>query len=256
MSEPAPQSNIVSVLLVLGCVLWIGIFLPAIGSSRPRLGANPRKNAANLRNITQSMIIFGNSNNDKLPGLSTNGSILTGPDVQAYGNAQTGASFHARMWPLLNGQFVGPDILIAPYNDTLTKWVSGQNCTSLNTSYAGLQIGNGPSALTTADNANRAEEWANNANSQAILLSDRLLVPTNTADTTVQSLWTTSKGDWKGTVLWGDVHAGFEQSQKGFTTRYISATNTNDNIFITQSTATATENPTVDVSGNAMLIYY
>ena len=255
MSESSSQYTIVPVLLVSACVLWFAALLfPALGSARPN--RSDMKNLSHFRGIAQSSIIFGNSNNDHFPGLSSNGEILTGPAVQAHGNAQTGASFHARLWVLTNGQFVGGDLLIAPYNDTLTKWVSGQNCTSLNTSYAGLQIGDDSAALTTANNDGRAAEWKNNANSQAIMFGDRLLVPTDTEDSAVQSIWTTTTGNWKGSVVWGDVHGGIEQSQKGFTTRYLAATNTNDNLFITQGTPTATENPTVDAKANAMLIYY
>ena len=257
MSESSSQYTIVPVLLISGCVLWFVAFLllPALGRNKHH--HTPMRNSANLRGIAQSTVIFGNSNNDRLPGLSHNGELLTGPDVQAHGNTRTGASFHARLWVLANSSYVGGELLMNPQeHGTLTKWVSGQNCTSLNTSYAGLQIGDGSAALTTANNDGRAAEWKNNANSQVVWFGDRLLIPTDTADTAVQSLWTTTKGDWKGNIVWGDVHAGFEQSQKGFTTQYDTALNTNDNLFITQGTPIATENPTVDAKANATLIYY
>ena len=130
MSESSSQYTIVPVLLVSACVLWFAALLfPALGSARPN--RSDMKNLSHFRGIAQSSIIFGNSNNDHFPGLSSNGEILTGPAVQAHGNAQTGASFHARLWVLANSSYVGGELLMNPQeHGTLTKWVSGQNCTS------------------------------------------------------------------------------------------------------------------------------
>jgi hypothetical protein len=256
MSEEAPQNNIVSVVLVLGCLLWFGaLLLPALGSPR-RGGSNQMKNSANLRGIDQSMVIFGNSNNDYLPGLSNNGTILTS-SVQSHGTAQSGAAFHARLWILLNGQYIGGDLITNP-QDSLSKWVTGQNCTSANTSYAGLQIGSTQNAIDTTRHEGRASEWKNNANSQAIMFSDRLYIPSNIADNSVQSVWTSSRGDWKGNLVWGDNHAEFQQTHKGFTTRYLATTETNDNLFATQSSPGVSEEPaaTGNSTSNAMMIYF
>ena len=200
-------------------------------------------------------MIYGNSNNDFFPGIDSHGKILPPSPTSTGSTTASGAAFSSRLWILLHYHYIGGDLLISSYGDSLTKWVSGNSVTTNNFSYAGLQIADTPDALTPGANAGRFAEWKNNANSAAVLFSDRLYVPTETANAAVQSLWTTQKGDWKGNVVWGDVHAGFEQSNHGFTTKYNGISNTHDNLFVTAAAAGTSEGSTVP-DANAMLIYY
>jgi len=204
--------------------------LPMLGKARRT--QNKMKHAANLRGITQSWLIFGKSNNDFLSGLDARGKILA-PSLAATGSAtDSGAALSSRLWILLNSQYIGADLLRNPQDGLITKWTSGRSVTSGHYSYAGLQIADGPAAMTPGANLGRFAEWKSSASSKVILLSDRIY--SGTSDATIQSVWTTNAGDWKGDVVWGDCHADWAMSHRGFETRYDRVTNTGDNLFATQ----------------------
>ena len=71
-------------------------------------------------------------------------------------------------------------------------------------------------------------------------------------------MWTSSKGDWKGNLVWGDNHAEFQQLNRGFTTRYLGTTETNDNLFVTISAGGFTEDTstTANSTSNAYMVYF
>ena len=157
---------------------------------------------------------------------------------------------------MLNGQYFTGELAINPA-DSKTKWTSG-NVTTFNFSYALLSISN-----TTAE-AGRLAEWKDNANSQAVMISDRGLngagdaLGVEIALGNLRSVWTTTNGDWKGNLVWGDNHAGFEQSPGGgsnvFQTRYLATTNTGDYLFSDGSASTTQSEPATQYS-NAYMVY-
>lgn len=244
---PELLTAIVAALVLL--FLVAAVILPSLGPHGR--DASPMKNSSQLRGIHQGMVIYADSNNGFLPGLNASGeTVADGPETGFSGDSTTAA---ARMWVLLNGQFFTGELAINP-KDHKRKWAVGA-VTKDNFSYAMLSIAD------TAAERGRREEWKDNANSQALLMSDRALrtgldAGAGVPDRVIRSVWTTASGDWKGNVVWGDNHAGLEQSHKNFQTRYVKATATGDNLFADgdENPAGASE-PGTTPGANAFMIY-
>jgi hypothetical protein len=85
----------------------------------------------------------------------------------------------------------------------------------------------------------RIGEWRDNTNTQAVILSDRVLksgneaAPGESVPTHLQrSTWTTADGDWRGSVVFGDNSTSFLTTSDVPQTRYGEVSNKNDNLFL------------------------
>jgi prepilin-type N-terminal cleavage/methylation domain-containing protein len=255
-SRPAfsrPAFTLIECLVVISIIaLLVGILLPALGAARR--SACQSKNSSQVRGVHQSMVIFAQNNASYLPGLDKSGNLLPanapafssapsnssgGASAATSGGGLTGASMSARYYILLNGSFIAGDLLIND-QETLTKWSDSTKLPSTDQfSYVPLRIADSSTATDFGNQAGRAAEWRDNANSQSILISDR-----NTAaaplSNKVRSVWSTSTGtqaDWKGVVLWGDNHAEFLNATNArlgtlsLNTKYANIINTDDFLF-------------------------
>ncbi len=160
-----------------------------------------------------------------------------------------GTFIGVRYWLLLTGGFVTPQLLVNPQDANVTVW-STNNVFTTNESYAMLCI------TTSANDAGRIGEWKDNANGSAVLISDRNTTTTSTVqiDSTEKSVWTSGVGNWTGSTCWGDNHVNFQSSNRLTTTTiYNSVSQTNDNLFVSTSTANANDNST-DSTANAYMV--
>lgn len=223
----------------------ITVVLPSMTYACRRT-ANQMKNSSQLRGIQQSAVVFASSNNTFLPGLDRDGNILR--DGQATGFAGSGDKGAARFWILLDGQFIGGDLLLNPKDPHSLKYTkTASRLTTANYSYASLAI------LGSSTSGGRCAEWRDNANSTAVLWSDRN-IGINHTDRLVKSYWTEEPGTWRGNLVWGDNHAEFIQTNRGLSTRYFDISQTNDNLFATGPAPGVTDNSTSH-ERNALMLW-
>ncbi len=217
--------TLIELLVVISIIaLLIGILLPALGAARRT--ANQMKNSTQLRGIVQGCVLYAQGNNDYYPGLDSNGKVTSSISftTTTYGEADNGTYPANRYCILLNGNYFVPAYMINPQDSKATAVINSNISSAAgntgNFSYAllALTTSNAAAGVATAPGDTRDNDWKNTTNSQAVVISDRN-VGTGFTNTTARSVWTTSAGDWRGSVGWNDNHVTFE-TQPLVTTKY------------------------------------
>jgi prepilin-type N-terminal cleavage/methylation domain-containing protein len=196
--------TLIELLVVISIIaLLIGILLPALAKAQET--ARQMSNSSNLRQVGQALFTFGTNYND----LPTDNVPTDSYDSSA----------RSRFTALLAEGYLSPDVLINPA-DTQNAYgsESGENVENLGDGGSGsyTEIGTDNSSyellgLYSGENQSVSShpEWQANANSQAVLGADRSL----NGRSNPNSIWNRTDGEWEGSMVWGDSHAGFEQDR-------------------------------------------
>lgn len=230
--------------LVLSAVVGGVFVLGGIGFWSGGGNTHGPQGSSQLRGIHQGMFTYANSNKEHFPGLDSKGNILPN-SAEDTGNSGDGDTVQARYWIMFDGNFFTPEYAIAPRETDarITEYDPYLGATqhpvlfdsnTIHYSYAMLSINGTPGQLPDA--ADRASEWAQTTNSQAVVVSDRNTGRNATA--AVQSIHTSSPGDWEGSILWNDNHVDHYTESHILETRYGNGPvhvdahgDPNDNIF-------------------------
>ncbi len=224
--------TIIELLVVIAIIaVLIGLLFPALGAIKRN--ARQTENNTLVRNIIQSMIAYSESRRGFFPGFD--GFEFADNTADTSGPSAYGQNPEARYWILLTENYTTGDALISP-SETKIPWQNGP-VTEDNYSFAMLNLSTNPTNTNpTTQDAYRREEWRNQQNPQAVLVSDRLaetssIVPTAGAPQTYLSIHDGSEeGEWIGSIGFGDLTVEFSDTPI-VTTRYAGQRNDSDDIF-------------------------
>lgn len=208
----------------------------------------PSGHSSQLRGIHQGLVTFANSNKEHFPGLDSKGNILFDSEEET-GLSGAGDTVAARYWIMIDGYFFTPEYAIAPSDDDARvaelEYERGEptppvvcNATVMNYSYAMLSIEGEPGKAP--ESVDRAAEWQQSFNQEAIVLADRN-TGVNATDRVDSYHSEDGARQWSGSVLWNDGHVTFEKTHI-LETRYGSGPvhmdadgEPTDNLFLPQS---------------------
>ena len=175
-------------------------------------------NNTQLRGIHQGLVTWSQSNkrggNDGYyPGLNSYGDVE--PDGPLTGHSGDGAVPGARLWIMLNGNFVTPEDIFNP-RDNRTKKITRDPATGIYPPVTHEDFSHAFQSL--AGHPAVKAEWKEKLNTSTLIMGDRA-IGTGPAD--ISSVWTEpGSGDWRGAVVHGDNSTGFTTDHVFTNTKY------------------------------------
>jgi hypothetical protein len=209
------------------------------------------------------MVTHAQSNKGYYPGITSKGDAWTlGADNIS---GKSGGNVQARFAILIEGDFVTPDYVLHP-NDPEPHTAFNPSGTDPfdieHYGYALLELTNntnpGPNAaMNTTRSVKSRMEWSETMNSQAIVISDRLIDVGSFGDpTTYTGVWSDKPGESEWGVVWNDNHTTAENVAL-FETNYAGIRNTSDDLFSRLKTSSGNVQSPASPSGspgNAMMV--
>jgi len=218
--------TIIELLVAIAIIaVMVGLLFPAIGAVKRH--AKQTESNTRVRGIIQSMIQSSESRRGFFPGFD--GFSFTPDGVDTTGDSGPGQTAEARYWILLDGSYLDSDALISP-QESKKPWpnlseptaVAQKRVTTENYSYAMTKIGSIPSldptAGANADDRYRREEWRNEQNPLAPIVTDRLgitvsVLPTPGVPASYISIHDgSSEGRWSGSIGRSDLSVEFSNT--------------------------------------------
>ena len=187
-------------------------------------------NNTQLRGIHQGLVTWSQSNkrggNDGYyPGLNSSGDVE--PDGPLTGHSGDGAVPGARLWIMLNGNFVTPEDIFNP-RDNRTEKITRDPASGIYPPVTHEDFS--PAFQSLAGHPDERAEWVETLNTDAIVMGDRAI---GSGSSDISSVWTGLKsGDWRGLIVRNDNSTGFQTDHVVTETKYARApVNPTDHLF-------------------------